>query len=58
MKEILFGEYYSYRDFSLVLSNKTIESPQIKTSTVEIDGMDGVFDLTDYFGEVKYKNRN
>lgn len=57
MKEILFGEYYSYRDFSLVLSNKTIESPQIKTSTVEIDGMDGVFDLTDYFGEVKYKNR-
>ncbi|BBK61841.1 hypothetical protein A9CBEGH2_07810 [Amedibacterium intestinale] len=56
-KGVTFAEYHSFRDFSLVLSKKTIETPAVKTSSVEIEGMDGILDLTDYFGEPKYKNR-
>lgn len=57
MKGVLFNEFHSFRDFSLVLSKKTISTPEIKSMTVEFDGMDGALDLTDYFGEPKYKNR-
>ena len=57
-KGVTFAEYHSFRDFSLVLSKKTIETPAVKTSSVEIEGMDGILDLTDYFGEPKYKIEN
>lgn len=56
MKQITFGEYRSYDDLSLVLTAKTIGSPEIKTYTVEVEGADGVLDYTEYFGEPKYSN--
>lgn len=57
MKGIRFGNYHSYNDFSLILSQKTIGTPSPKTESIEIPGGDGVLDLTDFFGEVKYNNR-
>lgn len=58
MKGVRFGDFHSYRDFSLILSQKTIGAPSPKTETIDIPGGDGVLDLTEFFGEVKYNNRN
>lgn len=57
MKGIKFGNYHSYNDFSLILSSKTIGTPSPKTEEIDIPGGDGVLDLTEFFGEVKYSNR-
>lgn len=58
MKGVTFGNYHSYNDLSLILSSKTIGTPSPKTETIDIPGGDGVIDLSDFFGEVKYNNRN
>ena len=58
MKGVNFGDFHSYRDFSLILSQKTIGAPSPKTETIDVPGGDGVLDLTEFFGEVKYNNRN
>lgn len=58
MKGIMFGNYHSYRDFQLILASKTIGTPSPKTETIDIPGGDGVLDLTEFFGETKYNNRN
>lgn len=55
---VSFDDFHTFRDFSLVLSKKTIKTPSIKTKKVDIEGMDGVLDITDYFGEVTYENRS
>lgn len=57
MKGVKFGNYHSYNDLSLILSSKTIGTPSPKTETIDIPGGDGVLDLSDFFGEVKYNNR-
>lgn len=57
MKGVRFGSYHSYDDFSMILTQKTIGTPSPKTETVDIPGGDGVLDLTDFFGDVKYNNR-
>ena len=57
MKGVKFGEFHSWNDFSLILSSKTIGTPSPKTETIDIPGGDGVLDLTEFFGEVKYENR-
>ncbi len=56
MKGVTFGAHRS-TDYGLVLSKKNIESPSPKLETVEIPGADGLLDMTDYFGDVKYENR-
>lgn len=56
-KGITFGNYHSYRDFGLILSSKVIGAPSPKTELIDIPGGDGVLDLTEFFGEVKYNNR-
>ena len=58
MKGIMFGNYHTWRDFQLILSSKTIGTPSPKTETIDIPGGDGVLDLTEFFGETKYSNRN
>ncbi|MBQ8279480.1 MAG: hypothetical protein IJZ23_06840 [Roseburia sp.] len=57
MKGVKFGNHHSYDDFNLILSQKTIGTPSPKTETIDVPGGDGVLDLTDFFGEVKYNNR-
>ena len=54
MKGILFGELHSYRDLKMILSEKEIGAPHVKTKLIEIEGADGTIDLTDFFGEPKY----
>lgn len=58
MKGIKFGNYHSWNDFQLILASKTIGTPSPKTETIDIPGGDGVLDLTEFFGETKYGNRN
>lgn len=57
MKGIRFGSYHSFNDLRLILASKTIGTPSPKTETIDIPGGDGVLDLTEYFGDVKYENR-
>ena len=57
MNGVKFGDYHSYDDFNLILTQKIIGTPTPKTETINIPGGDGVLDLTDFFGEVKYNNR-
>ena len=57
MNSVRFGNYHSYDDFNLILAQKTIGTPSPKTETIDIPGGDGVLDLTEFFGEVKYNNR-
>jgi len=58
MKGVTFGNYHSFDDFNLILSQKRIGTPSPKTNVIDIAGGDGVLDLTEYFGEVKYNNRS
>lgn len=57
MKGILFNNYHSFDDFSLILTSKTIGKPEIKTEYVEVLGADGQLDMTEAFDDIKYNNR-
>lgn len=57
MKGVKFGNYHSWDSFQLILSQKIIGTPTPKVNQIEIEGGDGVLDLTDFFGGVKYGNR-
>lgn len=57
MNQITFGNYKSYDDLFMICTKKTIGSPTVKKSTVDIEGGDGQLDYTEYFGDVKYSNR-
>lgn len=58
MKGVKFDNFHSYNDWGLILQKQEIGAPEPKTIQIEIEGGDGVLDLTDFFGEVKYKNRS
>ena len=47
----------SYTDFGVILTSQEIGAPKPKTYTVDIEGMDGSLDLSEFFGEIKYENR-
>lgn len=57
MKGVKFGGLHSYYEWGLILSSKDIKAPKPKTKEIEIEGSDGVLDYTEYFGGVKYENR-
>lgn len=57
MKGIKFDNTHSFTDLNLVLSNVNIPPATPKTNFVDIPGGDGSVDLTEAFGEVKYKDR-
>ena len=52
-----FDDWDSFDDFELVLTSKTVGAPSIKTETVDVPGADGSLDLTEFFGEVFFENR-
>lgn len=58
MKGVLFGDKHSYYEWGLILQHKEIQAPEPKINQIEIEGRDGVLDLSEFFGEVKYKNRS
>lgn len=57
MKGVTFGTLHSYDDFSLILSRRSIGLPEPKIMEANVPESDGVVDLTEYFGEIKYSNR-
>lgn len=57
MNGVKFDTKHSHDDLDLILSSKTIGSPSVKITTVDIPGADGVLDFTEFFGEPKYNNR-
>ena len=57
MKGVKFGGLHSFYEWGLILSEKEIKAPQPKTIEFEIEGSDGVLDYTEFFGGVKYENR-
>ena len=57
MKGVKFDDYHSYLDFGLILSSHSIEGAKPKTEMIDIPGSDGSLDLSEYFGDVKYKDR-
>lgn len=57
MRTVIFGTLDSYEDLGLVRVGATVGSPEVRTDTIEIPGMDGALDLTEYFGEPLYDNR-
>lgn len=57
MNGIIFGNLHSYNDLHLILSQKTIGTPEPKREIIDLPGGDGVLDLTDFFDGVKYNNR-
>lgn len=58
MTGVKFGDYHSFGDFFLILQpNWEIGSPEPKTEYIEIPGADGVLDISESFGEVKFNNR-
>lgn len=56
MKGITLGQYHSYRDFSLILGEKEVAAPKVKTVKIEVEGADSALDLTEFFGEPKYED--
>lgn len=57
MKGLYFDDLHSFEEFSLYLISKEIGAAEVKTEYVEVLGADGQLDLTEAFGEVKYKDR-
>jgi len=57
VKGVTFGAKHSYDNFGLILASKTIGMPEPKTETADIATRDGVIDLTESLGSVKYSNR-
>ena len=57
MNTVTFGNKNSYADFGLVLDHKEIGKPEPRTNYIDVPARDGHLDLTEAFGEVKYKER-
>ena len=57
MKGVTFGSYHSFDDWGLILSENDIKAPKPKTIEFEIEGGDGVLDYTEFFGDVRFENR-
>ncbi len=58
MISVKFGAYDSYTDLGMVLTSRELSSPSAKTISVDVEGGDGELDLTDFFGQVRFENRN
>lgn len=58
MNGITFGNKHTYDDWGLVLTDKVLGLPTPKTSSVDIEGADGVIDTSEVLsGEIKFSNR-
>lgn len=58
MRGFQFDDYNTADDWELILTSKTIDPPEPKTYTVDLDGRDGSLDLSESLaGEIKFKDR-
>lgn len=58
MKGVYFGEIHSYEDLNLILSPFTPAPAKPQTNFLQVPGRDGLLDLTEAHGEVKYDSRD
>lgn len=54
---VIIGNKRTFDDWGLKLRSLVISLPETKVKPVDIPGADGVIDLTDVLGEVRYNNR-
>lgn len=55
---VSFGKKHTFDDWNLILTEKTIGLPSPKTSSVNVEGADGVLDTSEILtGEIKFSNR-
>ena len=57
MKGVYFDNLHSYNDLNLILSNVVIEPPEVKKKKIEVPGTNGAIDLTEFDGNIYYRNR-
>ena len=57
MSYILFGSKSTKTDYGFIVAPHIIPMPTVQTSFVEIPGRDGMLDLTEGFGLVRYSDR-
>ena len=57
LKDVIFNNKSAYDDFGIVLTAFDISLPNPKTFSINIKGSNGVLDLTEVNGYVKYTNR-
>lgn len=57
MKGIYFGEIHSYNDLNLILAPFTPTPATPQTNLLQVPGRNGLLDLTEANGEVKYNSR-
>lgn len=55
---VKFGSYHSSNDLSLFLNSKDIGVPKAKENRIDIPARSGSLDLTEFFGGVKYDDRD
>lgn len=58
MRGISFDNIHSYRDLGLIISETVIGEALVKEYSYDLSGGNGKLDMSDYFGEPKYNNRN
>lgn len=55
---VMFGNIHSERDLGLVMSEKSIGAPEVRTNYIDVPMRDGLLDFTESItGKVKYKSR-
>lgn len=57
MKGVFFGNIHSFKDLNLFLSPFTPTPAEPQTNFLKVPGMDGLLDLTEANGEVKFNSR-
>ena len=58
MRGVSFGKYHTFKDWGLIMTEKSCPIPAPKTNYISVDGRDGDIDLTTSLtDEVKYNNR-
>lgn len=57
MNTVTFSDKNSYSDFGLILKSREIGEVEPRTNYIDVPARDGLLDITEAFGEVKYKNR-
>lgn len=55
---VTIGDKKTYDDWGLQLQSLAVGLPEAKVNQTDIPGADGVLDLTDALGTVRYKNRS
>lgn len=57
MVELVIGNKHTYTDFGLRMLSFHVSSPEAIIEKRQIPGMDGLLDLSEALGEIRYKNR-